>query len=155
MQNTKLSPPWLNYVNEIKALFGRDPEISILYDDNANEVKLYVEGGDKANALAIILPPEKHFGNVTLKITVVPANDGEPTSADLVAAAFRDNPVLDDVCVVQTPFGEMSFAVFAKEVVQYYNDDLTDINGLKSTLYEDIARDVFDIDGINYCTSKE
>ena len=49
----------------------------------------------------------------------------------------------------------MSFAVFAKEVVQYYNDDLTDINGLKSTLYEDIARDVFDIDGINYCTSKE
>ena len=77
MQNTTLSPPWLNYVNEIKALFGRDPEISILYDDNANEVKLYVEGGDKANALAIILPPEKHFGNVTLKITVVPANDGE------------------------------------------------------------------------------
>ena len=37
----------------------------------------------------------------------------------------------------------MSHVVFENRVVQYFNDCLNDPYGLESTLFEDIARDVF------------
>lgn len=40
-----------------------------------------------------------------------------------------------------------------KEVVQYFNDNIGDINGNCSTLYEIIARDIFpNVNGIYFCT---
>ena len=43
------------------------------------------------------------------------------------------------------PFAINSFTyvVFEKEVVQYWNDNLGDINGLRSTLYQDLAKEIF------------
>ena len=36
----KLSPPWIIYVNMVKALFGNDPEINIEYDNEIPEIRL-------------------------------------------------------------------------------------------------------------------
>ena len=45
--------------------------------------------------------------------------------------------------------------VFAKEVVQYWNDSLSDPYGKVSTLYQDIAKDIFeDTDGVMFCTGE-
>ena len=142
MEKMKLSPPWITYVNELKALFGQDPDITIEYDEDENSVRLFVDNVEKADALTALLPAVKNFGNVDLYISVVPANM-KNSYASLVKTAFNGNPVMSDVTTVQTPFGNITYAMFRKEVVQFYNDQMDDLNGNKSTLYQDIARDVF------------
>lgn len=152
---TKLSPPWITYVNELKELFGKDPQIEIVYDDDKHEVKLYVNDMNKSDALASILPPTKTFGNVELLINVVPSNDCIGYGS-ILRDAFSKNPVVSDVVEVDTPFGRLCYLVFKKEVAQFYNDQMDDPHGLKSMLYQDIARDVLDnMSGVCCCTAVE
>ena len=155
MKTVKISPPWVQYVNELNALFEKDKEIKIVYDNDNLEVALYVEDNSKAEALSSILPSEKKFGSVTLKINVLPANTSD-SIASKFAKAFKGNPILKDTIEVSDAFtNPITYFVFQKEVVQYYNDNLGDPYGLKSTLYQDIAKDVFENhDGVLFCTSK-
>lgn len=51
---------------------------------------------------------------------------------------------------------DLTYVVFEAKVVQFFNDDIGDINGIKSTLYEDIAEEVFEKkEGIYFCTNKD
>ena len=148
----KLSAPWVKFYNEIKALFEKDPEIKITFDEETPEVKLYVDNERKADALTKLIPSEKAFGNVTLKVTVIPANT-EPTKLDLLQEAFYGNPTLSYVWSADTPLGPFNYAVFENKVVQFFNDDMGDINGNCSTLYQELAKDVFGTDiGVHFCT---
>lgn len=149
----KLSSPWVEFYREIEALFEQDDEVKVVYDEEKNEVKLYVENARKADALTQLLPAEKTFGNVTLKIIVIPANDLEISKADLIAEAFDGNPALSYVQHVDAVIGAFDYAVFQNRVVQFFDDNLSDINGNKSTLYENIAKDVFGTDvNVFFCT---
>ncbi len=149
----KLSSPWVEFYREIEALFAQDDEVKVVYEEEKNEVKLYVENARKADALTQLLPAEKTFGNVTLKITVIPANDLEISKADLIAEAFDGNPALSYVQHVDAVIGAFDYAVFQNRVVQFFDDNLSDINGNKSTLYENIAKDVFGENvGVFFCT---
>lgn len=67
----EFNTPLSTFYNEIKAVFGRDPDINIEYDADENEIKMRVTGQEKAEALTKILPSEKKFGNVTVKVTVI------------------------------------------------------------------------------------
>lgn len=148
-----LSAPWITYVQEVKALFKKDPEVRVEYDEDETYLKLFVENPHKADALTKILPVEKTFGNVILTIDVIPANVEESLS-QTYKAAFEGNRAFNYLETVEGIFtNPISYVVFANEVVQFFNDDLNDIHGLKSTLYEDIARDVFEKkDGMCFCT---
>lgn len=155
MSKMKLSPPWVTYVNKIKALFEGDPDIKFQFDEDEYSLKIFVEDPDKADALMKLLPLQKEFGNVILKIAVIPADDGEVDYMALFRAAFKGNPNVADITSVETPFGySVNFVVFKKEVVQFFNDDISDLNGLCSTLNEDIAREVFGegCDSVYFCT---
>ena len=154
MKTVKLSSPWVQYVNKINALFERDPEIKLVYDNDKVELKLFVEDNSKAEAITSILPAEKTFGNVILKITVVPANTEDSISARFTKA-FKGNPILKDMIVVQDVFtNPVTYCVFEKKVVQYYDDNLGDPHGLKSTLYQDLASEIFEKhDGVLFCTA--
>lgn len=155
MKTVKISPPWIQYVNKINALFDRDKEVKLIYDNDNVELKLFVDDNDKAEAIAAILPSEKKFGNVTLKITVLPSNTDNSVSSVFVKA-FKGNPVLKDVTVISDAFtNPVTYCVFEKTVVQYYDDNLGDPYGLKSTLYQDIANEIFEKhDGVLFCTAK-
>ena len=144
MEKLNLSAPWITFAHEITALFEKDPEIKVIYDNDEAIVKLYVENAEKAEALQALLPESRSFGNVTVKIVVIPANalDERPTS--LFLKAFEGNPVLSYVKDVECPLGKFNYVVFRNEVVQFFNDQLDDVNGNKSTLYQDIAKDVFE-----------
>lgn len=155
MAKLEMSPPWNRLVSEMKALFGEDKDINIQYDADNLEIKLYVRDPAKADALTQLLPEQQVFGNVAVKVTVIPANQFSETKADLMEVAFKNNPVLKKVLRLHTPFGEYDYVVFRKEVVQFYNDNLADPHGNESTLYEDIARDVFVDSGIFFCTDSE
>ena len=154
MEKLNLSSPWVTYVNEVKALFAPDPQITVVYYEEDLTVKLFVEDAKKADALQHLLPTAKEFGNVVLKVEVVPANscNADPVAA-LFCEAFAGNPVLEEVRSVSSVLGSFNYAVFKKEVVQFYNDQLDDIYGNKSTLYQEIAKDVIgQKEGIFYCT---
>lgn len=158
MGNAKLSPPWINYVNELVELFGQDPDVIVRYNEDENKVSLFVEGTEKAMALEKLLPSEKEFGGAVLTIEVVPANsDEDPTDADLIKMAFKGNPVVEGIADRELFAHEVTYVAFAKEVVQYFNDNLGDLWGNKSTLLEDIARDVFDgrSKDVYFCTSNQ
>ena len=156
-----LSAPWITYYREVEALFQKDPEVYITFNESTNTIFLYVDNNDKADALAQLLPAIKEFGNITVYTHVVPSNNGPmktfDTTPSIFEAAFKDNPAFKYVMETPQTFAiSLAYIVFAKEVVQFYNDDLGDINGLCSTLYQDIADDVFDKkDGICFCTDTE
>jgi hypothetical protein len=152
-----IAAPWITYAEEVNALFDKDPEVLVQYDNDNTELKLYVDNAAKADALSRLLPTEKSFGNVTLNISVIPANDN-PSKISLFRNAFAGNPIFDSIETV--PFAQnapIEYIIFAREVVSFFNDDMGDFYGAKSTLYEDIARDVFDTteDGIFFCTKIE
>lgn len=140
----KLSPPWYNFYREVMALFGEDPDINVVFDEDNNVIKLYVENHDKADALEQILPKEKSFGNVSVYIEVIPKNK-EMSTADLYRKAFEGNPAYSFTATIDGIMtNPLHYVVFKNRVVQYWNDNLGDINGNTSTLYEIIARDIFD-----------
>lgn len=156
MSKVTLSTPWVSFARKIYCLFGRDPEINVVYIDDGPEVKLYVDNAVKAEALANKLPTEKDFGGTILKITVIPSNK-EDMPVDIFRKIFTGNPILKDI-IVDNDQAAFAFAhvLFEKKVVQYFDDCLNDPNNLKTTLYEDLARDVFeDTNGVFFNTDAE
>lgn len=153
MDNIKLSPPWITFVHEVEALFEQDPEVNIRYDDAEHIIKLYVNNADKADALSKLIPGTKKFGNVTVKVNVIPPNLNDCSTEELFTKAFTGNPALYGYASYDTPLGHVEYAVFKKKVVQFFNDQMDDINGNKSMLFQDIAKDVFgNKHGVFYCT---
>lgn len=155
MSGLGLQSPWVTFAEELKELFKEDPEIHYEYDGQY-EVKLFVDNPEKADALMKLIPPLKVFGNVTLKITIIPA-DAEDTKdvKALFEKAFEGNPVLSFV-ETQDNVGAgpvATYVVFENKVVQFFNDDLSDYYRNKSTLYQNIAYDVFgESHGAYFCT---
>lgn len=156
----KLSPPWVTYVNKLIALFGQDPEITIKVTDS--DVNIYVDNEEKAFLLTKWLPFRKDFGNYSLSITVYPSNsttDEQNLASKLKLTAEIENLPVDrqfDLVFAKNPvysfshrveglfFNDIVYVVFKNEVVQFFNDNLNDIYGNVSTLYENIARDIFE-----------
>ena len=161
----KLSPPWITYIHQLEALFDGDPLIAFNtgYDDNGPFVTLAVGDPDKATAIAKLLPTEKHFGNVTLRVTVDGkfSNRAFVSPKELFDTAFAKNPAY---AYSVSPadegywFFSITYVVFKNCVVQFFNDNLNDAHGLVSTLYQDIAAEVFadaGFNGVYYCTDVE
>ena len=159
MARLKISAPWVLFYRKIEALFKNDPEVRVIFDDEEScDVKLYVENAGKADALMKLLPTVKDFGNVLLTVTVIPANGTfAPPASDtrmLIGTALAGNGALSYIHSVNGIFTNgITYVVFKNEVVQYFADDLGDVNGLNSTLYQELAKEVFgDIPGVFFCT---
>ena len=147
-----LVQPWTEYYRKLDALFGGDPNVDVIYDQDVPEVRLLVRGESKADAISKLLPTEVEFGNVRLGVKVVPANLSD-SREDLLRAAFDGNPSLVDIQTYDLMTNKITFVVFEKEVVQYYNDNIGDVHGLRSTLMQEIAKEVIGEDGgVHFCT---
>lgn len=170
MAKLGLLSPWAIYYNELKTFFEKDSEVTVVYDEENNVVNLYVDDYKKAAALTELLPVEKDFGAVTLKINVIPANDGNAVKFAGIVASLADkatppselywtalarNEHLDQITTLRGIFNNpITYVVFKKHVVQYYNDSLGDINGVCSTLMQNIAENIFEKrEGVYFCTS--
>ena len=157
MSKLNLSAPWVIFYKEIEALFRQDPEVKVEFDENTNAIRLYVDSGEKAEALARLLPAERTFGNVTVSVTVVPSNKLKADRLGLFQAAFKGNPAFAYAKTVEGTLGlSLSFVVFKREVVQFFTDNLKDVAGNRSTLYQELAADVFGEEaGGFFCTEPE
>lgn len=163
MGNLAIQSPWVIYYKKLNELFRLDEDIQINYDNEECTIKMYVKDPYKADALSKLLPETKTFGNVTLKINIIPANDGISV-ADMLKIAFRGNPVISYITDDEDdeePYDGMithdiNYFVFQKEVVQIFADNLRDVNGVYSTLYQDIASEIFgEHENIAFCTDVE
>ena len=151
----KLSAPWEIYYKELNELFKCDKEIHIVYDRENQVIDMYVENQAKADALTELIPAELQFGSVSLEVVIIPANkcNNRRSAGDIFTDAFWDNPVVTKIVTIDIMTNPITYVIFKKKVVQYYNDNLGDANGVCSTLYQDIANRVLnDIDGVYYCT---
>lgn len=165
MAKLNLSPPWVVYYRKLSAFFKEDSEVRITYDEIEQEIKLYVDNAEKAVALENLLPSEQVFGNVTLYITIVPANKTtfdsvkaaySTNSSDIIHICFNNKAVTGIKIVDGIMTNRMTFVIFKKEVVQYFTDDIGDYHGICSTLYQDLAKEIFgNIDGVFFCTDNE
>ena len=152
-KNLTLCSPWVTYMHKLEALFGKDPDIKIVFGESSMTVKLFVTGADKAAALDRLLPASITFGTGnTLTIEVVPANE-EKSKADLFRDAFEGNPLYSHTTVIQPTDGyAFTYVMFKKFVVQYWNDTLKDPEGIVSTLAQDLAREIFSENDVMYST---
>lgn len=156
----KLSPPWVTYVNKLQALFDGDPQIAFNIDNTVPSVTLAVNNADKATALAKLLPSQKVFGNIVLKINIdgPMSNRAFVSNSELFETAFYKNPAFSYVVAIDSLVSAFTYVVFKNCVVQFFNDNLNDIHGIVSTLYQDIAAEVFadaPIYGVVYNTDIE
>lgn len=155
MARLNLLSPWVQFYYELCAMFRRDPDIKIILDEDHDEIKLYVDSPQKAAALKELLPAEKTFGEVRVVVTVIPGNSiNTREDGNVFERAFDGNPAFAYSRVIDGILSNpLMYVVFDNVVVQYYTDNLGDIHGVRSTLYQDIAREIFNpIEGVYYCT---
>lgn len=165
MAKLNLSSPWVVYYRKLSAFFKEDSEVRITYDEIEQEIKLYVDNAEKAVALEKLLPHEQNFGNVTLYITIVPANKTtfdsvkvaySTSSSDIIQICFNNKAVVGIKVVDGIMTNRIIFVIFKKEVVQYFTDNIGDYHGICSILYQDLAKEIFgNIDGVFFCTDNE
>lgn len=150
----KKSAPWVEYYRQVNALFDEDPDIRVIYNEEINQLNLYVNNTEKAEALSRLLPTGITFGNVTMEILVTPSNLSNSYKGDLIAAALKGNAAVSRIVTIDDVFAnKITYVIFRRGVVQYFDDDLSDYHGVHSTLYENIAREVFeDLEGVFFCT---
>ena len=148
----KISPPWVTDINKIQALFDPDPQIAcnVVWKGQPSITLAVAESNPKkAVAIRQLLPEYIPYSNVTLSIDVdCPKiiNIAFTNKKELFEAAFGGNPAFA-YCVApkQEDYWYLDFVyvVFKNCVVQFFNDNLNDAHGLISTLYQDIAEELF------------
>lgn len=150
-KSTTLATPWSTLYKKICALFERDDELQISELEKVDgnyTFSITSDNAVKLRSLEKLLKSEYEFGNVKLIITFVYLDAG----ADVITVSdlknvFCGNTMVRDIVSGTLPGGATkTYVVFSKEVVQFYNDDLTDAYGNYNGLAEDIAREVF-VDG--------
>lgn len=160
IKNLGIYAPWVIFYRQIEALFAKDSEIRVEYNDDKKIIKLFVDNPEKANALSKLLPAQRVYGNIAVTVEVVPANLKKSPANDF-QVAFEGNEAFSHITTIESIpdmyiSNPISYCSFKKEVVQYPADDLGSETGLKSTLYEDIAREIFgEIGGLYFCTDRE
>ena len=177
MARLNLVSPWVEYYHKVQAFFRNDPDINVIFDDEELELKIYVANDvDKFEALRTLLPETKEFGAIKLKITLIPSNNenvrayvsprkrgfysaGSESEALLIKALRGNGAFMFSKTISGIMTSPIVYIVFRNEVVQYYNDDLGDYYGQCSTLYQNLAADIFDPSAtpliyVHYCTDK-
>lgn len=140
----QLAPPWIAHYHKIQAFFEKDPNVKVTYNNDDYTVTIAVIGYDKAEAITRLVKPEVVFGNIILKVRVVLVNIESADIIDIFKTAFSGNPTVVSAEKVNLPGTDsVNQVMFRKEVVQFFNDDIGDAYGVESTLFENIANDVF------------
>lgn len=148
MEDKKLdkSAPWYVHVHKLGQLFLSDDDVQVAFDENTMTAKLFVRGTDKADALEKIVAPEVEFGNDTLHVIVVPDNDEEPTTEELLQRAFAGNELFSGTVVDKLYGGNATYALFAPQTVQFWCDNIGSCYGIETMTAEDVARSVLNVD---------
>ena len=159
MNNLQIASPWMIFSREVEAMFDKDPEVRVEFDNSNVELKLFVESAEKAAALEMVMPATKSFGNVVMKITIIPANSNvshvfNGVNMDTFKVALKGNGAVSRFKHLEGMGMSIDYVVFKPEIVQYRADNIADLHGINSVLYQDIAYRIFEVQytGVFFCT---
>ena len=154
-KNLSLQSPWVTYENYVRAILDPDPDIEVghidesINDNGLRKLDVVVNKHEKAEALKSVLIRNISFGNVTLIINIIDTeiNEDQEELVEKYKKLFVNNPIVKKIETVKDHANvDHSFICFDPVVVQFYNDDLTDLYGNYNGLFEDIARNIFNYD---------
>ncbi|MCT4603937.1 MAG: hypothetical protein N4A59_13685 [Marinifilum sp.] len=146
----KLSAPWYTLQRKIAFTIGQSAEIMVSQLDTKNyQVIVTAAYENTAKALASTLQLKHEIGNITVNILVkdingnswVP-NEKENTTnylKDYLKAALVNNPLVFSV----QEFKSAAAICCTPNVVQFYNDDVSNPYSFTSMLAADAFREVF------------
>ena len=156
----RLSPPWESFRSELNATVGVTPGVSVSPTvETATGYTVTIKANTHARGVAIasVVAPTQTFGNVVVTVRVVGPNKEAiagvtPTSADILAAqetrAFAGNPLFQRAVVRQAlPIEgspEVVYPVFDRAVVQYFDDNIADLDNNANKVAADAFADVLD-----------
>ena len=161
-KNSGIQAPWYTLLGYIKAMFGGDPEIVIdeTYakgDDGIYYLTIDVRNWEKFKAIKDTMIQNFNFGNITVKIDLqCSVNTSESESCiEKLKKVFEGNHIVKRIVEVEDVAKvKHGYVIFQPEVIQFYNDDLTDYMGNFNGLAENIARTLFNVDYLtNFCTA--
>lgn len=141
-QNVDISSPWMTYYKKLVALFNDDPELEVKWNEDEKSVIIESTNTFKILALEKLLDPSITFGNVTITVKCLVKNGSEDSAAAIFKTAFAGNPHFSKVIETTITAIDETFVLFKPEVIQFFNDDITDYYGNWNGLAEDITRDV-------------
>lgn len=171
-----LSPPWYTFANEVKYTYGmsRCVQVNNLVEVDG-EYHLTINAYDDciAEALRQVLPLTKDFGNIDVDITifnskgeVVPVINQvytRETLAELYCRALTCNPFFRGVVlkpdVLPSTVGDV-IVIIDKKVIQFYDDDISDLcanfNEVAAKVFKDVSNILFETDlTVNFSTYDE
>lgn len=158
-ENLNLPYTVWRYFNKLSVMFGKDPDVEIeieRVDDITFKVMIYVNDSNrpgKADAFTKMLPSRVDFGIHRLYIDIIPNNDSR-ADHEVLIDMFYGNPIIDSFV---TDHSGRHYIIFKKDILQYYANDISDVNSLQSVLAEDLARELItdDITNVYFCTASE
>ena len=163
---THLSPPWWSYQRKVKALFGSDPEVRVRdlfqVDEGNYTLFIIIRSEKKAQAIRALLPRCVEFGGTTVTSRIfIPVDECEVrvgmqgNDIQLVEEAFTGNPIFDRVEAIGMGLFNFAYCIFKKEVIQFWDDDISNFYGLHTTLAETIALEILKDVDLQFCTGIE
>lgn len=171
-EKVKLSPPWESHMQMLKAFFKGDDRIEVVIGTQEGTQKGTVVGqirvadADCFIALGQALRQTVKFGNVTLYVVIVPANEeveakiGKKLKAGkkllplaALKEALKKNPAFSKLKMSRLGDRSICFCVFKPAIIQWYNDNLGNPWKITSCMHECQAENVFaDEIGALWCT---
>ncbi len=150
-----MQSPWETYHKTVYKIFEKDPEVTvdavITYNDDGYSFMIASPNGDKLDAISNLLGHTVLFGNVTL--TIKYGYENLKSSGDVWEKAFDGNPYFVRTENMPWPGGQRQFAIFSRDILTFFNDDLSDYCGNTHMLVADAVKNIVAKDkDITICT---
>ena len=161
--NIELVPPTSAMAAKITALFEGDGDVFTIFNYEKSQMKIFVKGIEKADAINLLINHKFKFGEQTLTITIVSvAENGkveelEPPDYDLslegmfnlFQIAFKGNPYVKGYQKIHDPFFSCDYYIIltSREACRIKDDNASSPKGYTCELACDIMKEIFDIPG--------
>lgn len=141
-----LSAPWHIFHSQVKALFAQDCEVSV--DEEIGEIDggfgytfgIYSDNKDKLQAIKKLIGSKVVFGDVPV---IIDYGENEEDVVGVWERAFGGNPLFCRTVKNDMPyFGNFNYALFKRDIISFYGDDLSDVKGNVHYIVSDLVKEV-------------
>ena len=149
-ENPSMSAPWIAYAHKVIAAFEKDPDVTVDIGDadvsgGFLTIEIICKNYVKYLALQEILKRPEPISNVRIDMVFTYSGTERDKQISLYETALGGNPYFNSVIQLSDPREETvkyTFALFNNEIVQYFDDDISDYYGCNNMVPEDLFREV-------------
>lgn len=157
-KQVSLQSPWVIYFKKVAELLSSDEEIEVSNLDEGSDDGVYSftiasNNATKLNALQKILKNDIGFGNITLHIDFEYVSDSDEITAQDWEDAFEGNEHFFSIVTRKMTDVDWTYAVFQRDIITIYADDLTDYKTNEHFIAADIVKEISKSSRINVCTA--